>query len=132
MRPWDMETVVIVGASSSIGRAISSRFSAAERVITTYSSRMPEDSNEHTFHLDLREDVSIERFVEQLKKISLRIDVVIFLPAILPGKDLKGYSFEEVDLLTWIQPVSAALAGDRCICTDRPRWRLCAFVFKCL
>ena len=58
-----METVVIVGASSSIGRAISSRFSAAERVITTYSSRMPEDSDEHTFHLDLREDVSIERFV---------------------------------------------------------------------
>jgi 3-oxoacyl-[acyl-carrier protein] reductase len=27
----------------------------------------------------------------------LRIDVVIFMSGILPGKDLKGYAFEEVD-----------------------------------
>lgn len=98
MKQDEMETVVIVGASSSIGRAISSRFSMADRVITTYSSRIPEESDErNAFHLDLREDLSIERFVEQLKKISLRIDVVIFLSGILPGKDLKGYAFEEVD-----------------------------------
>jgi NAD(P)-dependent dehydrogenase (short-subunit alcohol dehydrogenase family) len=100
MNSCEMETVVIVGASSSIGRAISSRFSSADRVITTYTSRMPEGSDEHNalhLHLDLREDLSIERFVEQLKKISRRIDVVVFLSGILPGKDLKGYAFEEVD-----------------------------------
>jgi 3-oxoacyl-[acyl-carrier protein] reductase len=92
-----METVVIVGASSSIGKAIAARFSQAERVITTYSSRIPEESDENTLHLDLREDLSIERFTKQLKKIALSIDVVIFLSGILPGKDLKGYLFEEVD-----------------------------------
>ena len=93
-----METVVIVGASSSIGQTISLRFSSADRVITTYTSRMPEVADQHNaLHLDLREHFSIERFIEQLKETARRIDVVIFLSGILPGKDLKGYSFEEVD-----------------------------------
>jgi len=92
-----IDTVVIVGASSSIGKAIASRFSQAEQVITTYSSRMPEGSNEQTFHLDLREELSIDRFLEKLNKVALSVDVVIFLSGLLPGKDLKGYSFKEVD-----------------------------------
>lgn len=99
VRAGELETVIIIGASSSIGRAISSRFSRANRVITTYSSRVPESPGEQedAFHLDLREGLSIERFVEQLKKVFLRIDVVIFLSGILPGKNLNKYAFEKVD-----------------------------------
>jgi 3-oxoacyl-[acyl-carrier protein] reductase len=93
-----METVLIIGASSSIGQAISLRFCMADRVITTHTSQMPAGSDNQTaFHLDLRKDLSIERFIEELKTISLRIDIVIFLSGMLPGKDLKGYTFDEVD-----------------------------------
>jgi NAD(P)-dependent dehydrogenase (short-subunit alcohol dehydrogenase family) len=94
----EMDTVVIVGASSSIGQAIASRFLKSNRVIATYSSRTPNEFQEpNTLHLDLREDVSIERFVDELKKVTSTVDVVIFLSGILPGKDLKGYAFAEVD-----------------------------------
>jgi 3-oxoacyl-[acyl-carrier protein] reductase len=93
------ETVVIVGASSSIGSAVASRFSKASRVIATYASRKPEvvDVGTDACHLDLRDELSITHFVDQLKTISLGVDVLIFLSGIVPGKDLKGYSFEEVD-----------------------------------
>ena len=94
-----METVVIVGASSSIGSTIVSRFAKLNRVVTTYSSKAPPEGAQepNAFHLDLQEDSSIELFVEELNKIVTSIDVLIFLSGILPGKDLKGYSFEEVD-----------------------------------
>ena len=94
----EMDTVVIVGASSSIGRAIASRFAKFDRVITTYTSSTPnEPQDPNTLHLDLREDLGIERFVDELMKVTSTVDVVIFLSGILPGKDLKGYSFAEVD-----------------------------------
>ncbi|HCY16755.1 MAG TPA: hypothetical protein DHV21_12400 [Curvibacter sp.] len=96
----DIETVVIIGASSSIGREISSRFqSPMTRVLTTYSSRKPAASTEQTnaLHLDLRDNASIDGFVQEIKNISPRVDVAIFLSGILPGKSLGGYEFSEID-----------------------------------
>ena len=94
----EMDTGVSIGASSSIGQAIASRFAKFDRVITTYSSRTPEGPQQpNAFHLDLREDLSIERFVDELNKVTSTVEIVIFLSGILPGKDLKGYAFTEVD-----------------------------------
>ena len=98
----DIDTVVIIGGSSSIGHAILSRFlSPMARVITTYASQAPVSTEEQAYalHLDLGDNRSIEGFVQQLKNISLRIDVAIFLSGLLPGKSLNDYEFSEIDEL---------------------------------
>lgn len=95
-----METIVIVGASSSIGGVISARFrSASTRIITTYTSRSPSGANEQAdaLFLDLRDDGSIDAFVRQVEKLTPRIDVAIFLSGILLGKNLGEYEFAEID-----------------------------------
>jgi len=95
-----VETVLIVGASSSIGGAISARFrSASMRVITTYASTPPIETNEQSdsLFLDLRDDGSIDAFSQKLKELMPRIDIAIFLAGILPGKSLGEYEFAEID-----------------------------------
>jgi 3-oxoacyl-[acyl-carrier protein] reductase len=95
-----METVVIIGASSSIGSAISQRFrSASARVITTYTSQPPGGAAEQggSLFLDLVDDASIDAFMRQVGELTPRIDVAIFLSAVLPGKNLGEYGFEEID-----------------------------------
>jgi 3-oxoacyl-[acyl-carrier protein] reductase len=95
-----LDNVIIIGASSSIGRAISSRFrAAATRVITTYTTQAPFSPEEQTdaFQLDLRDEASIERFARQVADIAPQLDGVIFLAGVLPGKNLAGYGFSEID-----------------------------------
>ena len=95
-----METVLIVGGSSSIGSDISTLFHNEKmRVITTYTSRsFPEDlPKANSFQLDLSDDKSIERFVGELKEVSPQIDIVIFLAGILPGRNLENYNFAMID-----------------------------------
>jgi 3-oxoacyl-[acyl-carrier protein] reductase len=95
-----VETIVIVGASSSIGSMISARFrSASTRVITTYASRTPGGADEQAgaLHLDLRDDGSIAAFVRQVEERTPRIDIAIFLAGILPGKSLGEYEFAQID-----------------------------------
>ena len=94
------DTVVIIGASSSIGRAISDRFrSPTVRVIGTYASHVPARPAEqvNALHLDLRNDAAIDAFVQKIKILSPRIDIAIFLPGVLPGKSLEEYGFSEID-----------------------------------
>ena len=96
----NIETVLIVGASSSIGSEISSLFqNASMRVITSYTSTLPCDVNEGTeaLHLDLTSDESINKFAKKLKEITPRIDVAIFLAGILPGNNLEQYEFAGID-----------------------------------
>lgn len=95
-----VETVLIVGASSSIGGAISARFrSASMRIITTYASSPPSETNEQSdaLFLDLRDDSSIDTFAHQVEKLTPRIDIAIFLAGMLPGKSLGEYEFAEID-----------------------------------
>lgn len=95
-----VETVLVVGASSSIGSAISARFrSASQRVIMTYTSTPPGDAREQSdaFFLDLRDDGSIDAFARQVEERTPRIDIAIFLAGILPGKRLEDYEFAEID-----------------------------------
>lgn len=96
----DLANVVIVGASSSIGRAIAARFrKSVARVITTYASHAPTSPEEQAgaLHLDLRDDAGIDGFVRRVRDITPRIDIAIFLSGILPGKSLDGYAFSEID-----------------------------------
>ena len=96
----DMETVLIVGASSSIGSEISTLFrSASMRVITTYTSTPPGGgaAKADALNLDLRVDESIESFAQKLQDRLPRIDIAIFLAGILPGKNLGKYEFSDID-----------------------------------
>ena len=95
-----MENVLIIGATSSIGNEISSVFrDASRRVITTYSSKSPGDEQDpvDAFQLDLSMNGSIENFTENLKSKIKKLDIVIFLSAVLPGKQLTQYKFSEID-----------------------------------
>lgn len=96
----NMETVLIVGASSSIGSEISTLFrNASMQVITTYISTLPGEGvrKADALHLDLRVDESIESFTQKLQNRSPRIDIAIFLAGILPGKNLEKYEFSDID-----------------------------------
>lgn len=96
----DMETVLIVGASSSIGREISACFQGASmKVIATYTSTPPREGGGQldALFLDLRNDKSIDDFMHQVATITSKIDIAIFLAGILPGQNLAAYEFAEID-----------------------------------
>ena len=100
LKDTSVETVLIVGASSSIGNEISTMFrNASMRVITTFTSTPPSRTDEYSdaIHLDLRHDESIESFALKLKDRIPRIDIAIFLAGILPGKNLGRYDFKSID-----------------------------------
>lgn len=92
--------VVIVGASSSIGFEISQKFiKCGFDVVGTYSSAKQDLQSNISldFQLDLSSDQSIEKFSSELKSIGKKIDILIFLAGILPGKSLGEYNFSEID-----------------------------------
>ena len=96
-----MRTIVILGGSSSIGKAIFNQFNKKDnKIISTYFS---EDSlantpkNNELFCVDLDNNKSIIEFSEKLISEKITIDVLISLAGILPGKNLLEYTFEEID-----------------------------------
>ena len=100
MSNLNIETVLIVGGSSSVGADIATLFHSKQmRVITTHMSEsyLDETSSVNSFHLDLNNDNSIRDFAGRLKDVSPKIDVVIFLAGILPGQELASYDFSTID-----------------------------------
>ena len=96
----NIETVVIIGGSSSIGKAISDRFLfSGTRVITSYTRHTPTDSDTGltTAHLDFLDDDSIDRFAVRVGEMASRVDGIIFLSAVLPGNSLDAYEFSDID-----------------------------------
>lgn len=96
----NMNNVIIIGASSSIGGAITARFrSANKRVICTYAGNVPDylSKAEYTFELDLQQEASIKSFTSSVSGLDGRLDAIIFLSGILPGKNLAAYQFGEID-----------------------------------
>lgn len=93
-------TVLIIGATSSVGSLIAARFRAAAwRVISTYASAGPclgEEAGD-VLALDLHQDASITEFAKSVAGLAGQLDAVIFLAGILPGKNLAGYEFAEID-----------------------------------
>lgn len=94
------KNIIIVGASSSIGSAIISKFRTPNtHLIATYHSRQnikPEE-NLHCVMLDLEKYKSIENFIKELHSSLLHIDTIIFLAGVLPGKNLKEYILTDIE-----------------------------------
>lgn len=94
------KNIVIVGASSSIGNSIVSKFrSPSTRIIASYFSNndINFDDNIPALELDLSKDQSVENFIKEVHSITLHIDTAIFLAGILPGKNLKEYDVADID-----------------------------------
>lgn len=92
--------IIIVGASSSIGSAIISKFrSPSTRIIATYHSKQNiiHEENVYNLKLDLKKNKSIENFIKEVHSIVSHIDTVIFLAGILPGKNLKEYNLSDME-----------------------------------
>ena len=93
--------VVIVGGSASIGPAIAARFTQqGARVVTTFCAHPPAAGSMtgvSALHLDLRDDASISACVEELGRLVPRVDVVIVLAGLLPGRSLADYTDADVD-----------------------------------
>ena len=95
-----MENVLIVGATSSIGKEISSVFRDASMcVIETYfsNSHSCEENQMDALQLDLASNENIESFIVNLENKVNRVDIAIFLSSILPGTQLAQYKSSEID-----------------------------------
>lgn len=95
-----VDNVLIVGASSSVGAAIVERFRVAgRRVISTHASTVSGsvENTRNVFHLDLLQDASIHKCAKAMAEQVSRLDAVICLAGVLPGKNFVGYEFELID-----------------------------------
>ena len=94
------ENVIIIGASSSIGNEIISRFeSPITTIIATYNSKQNFKHKKHLcgLKLDLNNNESIDGFIEDVNSLVSHIDTAIFLAGILPGKSLNDYSIKDME-----------------------------------
>ena len=94
------ENAVIIGGSSSLGFEICNLFEKSSvNVISSYNINLPKKNNsiKRNLHLDLLDEESIRNFADELKSDFNKIDILIFLPGILPGKQLKNYDFSDID-----------------------------------
>jgi len=92
--------IIIVGASSSIGNAIVSKFrSPSTAIIATYHTKqnVVHEKNVYPHMLDLNNDNSINRFTKKVHSIAPHIDTAIFLAGVLPGKNLKDYNSTDME-----------------------------------
>ena len=96
-----MRKILIIGASSSIGKEITKEFLLnGDQVLASYNSNKIKFSgvgknNLHTLKLDINCIDSHKSFLNSLKKFG-KIDAAVFLPALLLGKSLKDYVDEEI------------------------------------
>lgn len=87
-----MRKILIVGASSSIGEAITKEFvSHGDHVIATYKNTSINYGTEKLY-LDLMSDISMMSAVSQLHAL----DSIIFLAGIVIGKNLSGYNYQDM------------------------------------
>lgn len=97
-----MKTILILGESSSLGKAISNQFSSLDnKIIATFHSNKKFTAgvynNIERVHLDLMDNESILAFEKKLYTEKIAIDILISLIGVLPGKNLIDYSFAEID-----------------------------------
>ena len=96
-----MRKILIIGASSSIGQEIIKEFlSNDDQVLASYNSNKIKftglgKNNLHTLKLDINCKDSQKLFLNSIKNIG-KIDVAIFLPALLLGKSMKDYIDDEI------------------------------------
>ena len=93
------KNVIIVGASSSIGEAIVSRFHFSScNIIATYFNNNPFNKDVINWKkLDLTDDNSIDKFIEFVEETFSNIDILVFLSGVIPGKSLHEYNEEDIE-----------------------------------
>tara|TARA_B100000902_G_C27281843_1_gene902197 strand:- start:710 stop:1405 length:696 start_codon:yes stop_codon:yes gene_type:complete len=94
-----MKTIIILGGSSSIGKAICNQFNTQDnKIISTYLDNSENNpKNTESIYLNLNDNKSIINFSKKLVSEKISIDILVSLAGILPGKNLLEYSFEEID-----------------------------------
>ncbi len=94
-----MKTIIILGGSSSIGKAICNQFNTQDnKIISTYLDNSENNpKNTESIYLNLNDNKSIINFSKKLASEKISIDILVSLAGILPGKNLLEYSFEEID-----------------------------------
>lgn len=96
-----METrsILIVGGSSSVGRAIVERFrrDGAKLLCTYRQDPVDFGPGVRAVALDLTIPESIERFVGEVVPGFGQLDLAVLLPGILAGRDLRSYDEGEID-----------------------------------
>ncbi len=104
--------VIIVGASSSIGDAIVKNFyKNGDNIIATFNKNKPDSEYSSVKYkkLDLGSVYSIKAFSESNIEELGKIDIIIFLPSILPGKSLDEYDSNLIDEVIKINFTSQVL-----------------------
>jgi NAD(P)-dependent dehydrogenase (short-subunit alcohol dehydrogenase family) len=104
-----MKNIVIIGASSDIGKAVTERFlEDGFSVVGTYrnleqTSRLFDKSNLHLYPCDLRWTTSILEFTNRFNELSIKWDLLLFCVGVLtPIGEFFGCDFEE-----WAESVEA-------------------------
>lgn len=108
------KTVMIIGASSGLGFAAAQKIaSAGAKLIMAMRSGIPEKGEKikilsgnhqiNTYHLDLLDFDSINKFLEQLVKDSVNIDILISNAAMVPLKSRKSpQGLEEMFMVNYL------------------------------
>lgn len=107
----EKDNIIIVGASSSIGNAIISKFrSPSGNIIATYHAKHKYEHERSVYHqqLDLDNNKSIANFIKEVHSIASHIDTAIFLAGILPGKSLKDYNLSDMEKVMTINFIGQA------------------------
>ena len=96
-----MRSILIIGASSSLGHSVIKSFSTEGSHIIATFSEAPEKvlrlENMSALRLDLNCDQSISNFSSNIRQRGYIFDLCVFLAGSLPGKNIQNYKNEELD-----------------------------------
>lgn len=96
----EKNNIIIVGASSSVGSSVVSKFrSPSNHIIASYFSKqnIKPEKNICPLKLDLKRNKSIENFIKEIRLAVSHVETLIFLAGILPGKNLNAYSLADIE-----------------------------------
>jgi 3-oxoacyl-[acyl-carrier protein] reductase len=86
------KTCFVVGADSSVGRALVEYYHSAGYQVIGTTRRAPDPASENIFNVNLEDAESLQNLVKRVEAI----DVLIICIGVLPGKSLQHYSDTEL------------------------------------
>ena len=96
-----MKSVLLIGASSSLGRSVSKTFyEAGDKIMGTYCgspNSILKSDNVNSIFLDLSCDKSISNFGSRIQSQGYTFDLCIFLAGFLPGENIQNYENKKID-----------------------------------
>tara|TARA_B100000767_G_C19641593_1_gene482804 strand:- start:172 stop:870 length:699 start_codon:yes stop_codon:yes gene_type:complete len=96
-----MKSILIIGASSSLGGLVVKTFAeSGHNILGTYAKSLPNIESEDNInfaHLDLTSQESITNFSADIALKKKAFDTCIFLAGHLPGKKIEDYNNLEID-----------------------------------